>query len=218
MTTAWTLNAGEVVADALEHLGVLGSGETVSASDLALGLKALDGILKEMPIHGFVWKKVTSTPTLLVWSSGTPKNVSMPSDFYGVPQISFTQNSANVDIELITKAEYDTIIDPDYVALYPLKMYLDSANVGWLWPVPSADPSMYITYQAITSDAVSGSTPDVKQSWVSMFGYWVAYELRLKFQTNQSIINEIKESLAIKRRLCLASSAETAPITFTVND
>jgi len=218
MTTAWTLNAGEVVADALEHLGALGNGESVTAADLALGLKALDGILKEMPIHGFVWKKVTSTPVLITWSSLAPKTVSMPTDFYGVPQISFTQNSANVDLELITKAEYDAIVNPDYVATYPLKMYLDSSNVGWLWPVPSADPSMYITYQTITSDAVSGSTPDVKQSWISMLGYWVAYELRLKFAVPPQVINEIKESLAIKRRLCLASSAESAPIYFTVMD
>ena len=52
MATAWTLTAEEVITDALMELGVLGAGQTASPTDYDMCLRALQNVLKEMPLHG----------------------------------------------------------------------------------------------------------------------------------------------------------------------
>lgn len=219
MSTNWTLPTNAIIKDALELLGIIGAGDPISAEDSDIALTAFQNILKEMPIHGFVWQKVTSDKVALTWSSGTPSKVNMPSDYFGVPNISFTQNSANVDLEVITKAAYDELVQPDYVAQYPKQIYVSANNIGYLWPVPSQDPQLKITYQAITTDALLQSTPDIAQSFISGFGVWLAYELFPKFPSvDQVTIAEIKERYPIKKKMMLEWSAESAPIRFTVDD
>lgn len=218
MTVAWSLTSQEIIQDALEHLQVLAAGETPSSEDNAMAITALQNILKELPMHGLNWPKITVTPAALTWSSGTPAQVSMPVDYFGSPVISFTQNSANVDLEIITKAEYDAIQQPAYVALYPQKVYIAPSNVGYLWPVPSADPVMSIVYQAIVSDASLTVTPDVMQLWKGGMGLWVAFELIPKFSVPADLRSQIENRFMLKKKLMLAYAAETAQICFTVAD
>lgn len=219
MATAWSLTSQEVIQDALEYLGVVAAGETIASESNAMALTALQNILKELPMHGLSWPKIAATSTALTWSSGTPTQVAMPTDYFGSPVISFTQNSVNVDLEIITKAHYDAIQQPAYVALYPQKIYIAPSNVGYLWPVPSADPVMSIVYQAIVSDASLSVTPDVMQLWKGGLGLWVAFELLPKFPLlSPSEKKDIEDRFFLKKKLMLAYAAETAPIYFTVAD
>ncbi len=218
MTTSWTLPVSSIIRDALELIGVVADGETVSANDQALCLTALQNILKELPLHGLSWNKITAPPAALAWSSLTPSVVNMPSGYFGSPAISYTANSVDVDLEIITKEQYDAIQQPAYVALYPQKIYISPANVGYLWPVPSADPVMTITYQAIVSDAVAASAPDVIQAWLGGLGTWLAYEILPKYNPPADVRRDITERYLEKKRLMLASAAETAPICFGVAD
>ena len=98
MTTAWTLSAQDIITDALQITEVLGASETASSDDYSVCLTALQNILKELPLHGVSWPKVTVSPVTLAWSALTPAQVSMPADYFGVPQISRTVNGANVDV------------------------------------------------------------------------------------------------------------------------
>lgn len=218
MATAWTLSASEIILDALQIAEVLGAGEVASADDYAVSMTALQNLIKELPLHGLVWPKVTVAPTALVWSSGTPAQVAMPVDYFGVPTISHTVNSVNVDLEIITKATYDAIQQPDYVATYPQKVYIAPNNIGYLWPVPSANPSLSMTYQAIGIDATLASQPDVLQAWMGGLGLWLSWEICPKFGVSLQKRKDIESRLIIKRRMMLSYAAETAPIVMTVAD
>ncbi len=218
MTTTWTLPASEIIIDALQITEVIGAGETASADDYSVCLTALQNILKEMPLHGLSWPKITVTPTALTWSALTPSKVSMPADYFGVPVVSMTVNAVNVDLEVITKATYDELPQPNYVSTYPQKIYIAPNNVGYLWPVPSADPSLTITYQAIAVDATLAAQPDVMQAWLGGLGLWLAYEISPKFGVSQQKSADIAGRFAIRHRAMLAYAAESAPIVFQVAD
>lgn len=218
MTTSWTLTAQEVITDALTEIGVLGAGQTASPTDYDVCLRGLQNILKEMPLHGLSWPKIAAAPVALTWSSLTPSTVSMPADYFGVPVISFTQNGANVDLEVITKAGYDAILQPATTALYPQMIYIAPNNVGYLYPVPTVDPVLSITYQAITLDAEMLVTPDVVQAWVGGLTLWLAFEVSNKFGVPPDVRADVERRFLMRRALMLAYAAESAPIVFQVRE
>lgn len=218
MPTSWTLSAQDIIVDALQIAEVIGAGETPTADDYNVCLTALQNILKELPLHGVVWPKVTVAPVSLTWASGTPKQVSMPTDYFGQPNIYYTLNSVNVDLEVITKATYDALQQPDYVSTYPQKVYIAPNNIGYLWPVPSADPILKMTYQAIVPDASLSTQPDVVQAWMGGLGLWVAFEISPKFGVDLQKRADIANRFIAKRRMMLAYATETAPIVVGVVD
>lgn len=218
MPTSWTLSAQDIITDALQITEVLGAGEVASADDYAVGLTALQNILKELPLHGVSWPKITVAPVALAWASGTPAQVTMPVDYFGQPNISYVQNSVNVDLEVIAKATYDAIQEPDYVATYAQKVYIAPNNIGYLWPVPSANPGLSMAYQAIALDASLAAQPDVLQSWLGGLGLWVAYEISPKFGVDLRKREDIANRFIVKRRMMLAYAAESAPIVIQVAD
>lgn len=218
MATSWTLTAQDVITGALQELGVLGAGQTTSPSDYDICLVGLQNLLKEMPLHGLSWPKVTVAPVALAWSSGTPGQVAMPADYFGVPTVSFTQNAANIDLDVMTKARYDALLNPAQTATYPTSIYIASNNVGYLWPVPTVDPALSITYQAITLDAAMLVTPDIVQAWVGGLVLWLANEVSTKFGVPVPDRQDIERRFLMRRGLMLAYAAESAPITFEVRD
>ena len=80
----WTLAASEICADALEHLGVIADGETASSGDMQTALRALNGVLKELPLFGYHWPAL-SGETALAW--GNSQAVVLPADYYGSPVV-----------------------------------------------------------------------------------------------------------------------------------
>ncbi len=218
MSTAWTLTAQEVITDALMEIGVLGAGQTASATDYDVCLRALQNVLKEMPLHGLSWPKITVAPVALSWSALTPSQVAMPADYFGVPVVSFTQDAANIDLAVIAKAAYYAIPAPAQTSTYPTHIYIGPNNIGYLWPVPTTNPGLSITYQAITLDASMLATPDVVQSWIGGLTLWVAYEVAAKFGVPPGDRADLERRFLMRRALMLAWAAETAPIRFTVAD
>lgn len=227
MSTAYTLPTQSVIEDALEHLGVLAVGQTASAEDYAVALKGLQNILKELPIHGLSWPKVTMPSTALLWSALTPSIVAMPIDYYGSPTVTrFTDNGSSIgrtNVYVISKAEYD-LLQQEYIdplanpSLEPQRIYIAPNNVGYLWPIPSVNPLLSITYQAITNDAVLNASPDVAQTWVGGMGLWLANEIATKFSVDLATRADIERRFMMRRSLMLAHATETAPIYFEVID
>ena len=218
MTTAWTLPAQSIITDALENIGVLGAGQTASPDDYDKCMTALQNILKELPIHGLSWPKITAPAVPLVWSSGTPGQVAMPADYFGNPVVSFLDTSRNIDLQVIAKAAWEAIPNPTATATHPQKIYIAPNNIGYLWPVPTLDPALSITYQAITNDAVLNMTADVVQTWTAGLGLWVAYEVCPKFVVDMATRADIEKRFMMRRTMMLSYATETAPICFGVAD
>lgn len=216
MAAGWLLTTNGTILDALEIVGMLPAGETASAEDYDMALHALQNILKELPLHGMSWSKITTAPVALAWDSGTPASVPMPVDYYGSPVVSYVVDGQNVDLEIITKATFDALPAPAQTALHPQKLYIAPNNVGYLWPVPTAAPGLVIIYQAVALDVEDSAPPDVVQSWSGGLALWLAYEISPKSPLDRGERADLEKRFLMRRKLMLASLAETAPITFGV--
>jgi hypothetical protein len=60
MSTNWTRTAQQICTDALQHLSVLGTGETASSADMQKALGALNTVLKELPLAGYNWPQLSA--------------------------------------------------------------------------------------------------------------------------------------------------------------
>lgn len=87
MSTSWSETATEICSDALMHLGVISTGESIGGDELAQALRALDSVLKELPLYGYSWPKLSSE-TAFTWVSG--QTIALPADFYAFPTLWIT--------------------------------------------------------------------------------------------------------------------------------
>jgi len=221
MSTSYTLPTQAILTDALEIMGVLAVGQTASADDYSKVLTSLQNILKELPLHGVSWPKITPAPVALTWNPLTPGIVQMPADYFGSPVITRTDNGSHPAVYVIPQAEYNRLgheyIDPiANPSLEPQRIYIAANNVGYLWPIPLTNPYLQITYQAIQMDATIATMPDVSQAWIGGLGLWVANEAAVKFSVPMADRQDIQQRFLARRQLMLAYAAESAPIYFEV--
>lgn len=216
MSTSWTETASEICADALRHLGVLAEGETIGASELSLSLRALDGVLKELPLYGYSWPKLSSE-TALTWVSG--QTIALPADYFAFPVIWITSSGNKSVLTQLTHAEWVANPGRSLATGTPSHFYVSPDKYVWLYPTPTSSPTLTIQYQKIIDDAVSGSSVNIPQHWINPLGYGVANELSLMFtSTPPDVRAEIAQRWAIKRERALEFSIASEPISFTVAD
>lgn len=214
MSTSWTLLASEVCTDALQHLGVLGEDETASASQIQIALRGLDIVLKELPLAGYTWPKL-SGEVALTWASA--QTMTLPTDYYGYPVAWRTENGDRIPLMQIPHATWVGMTDRDAEGT-PTHFYVSPANVFYVWPVPDSDPGVYLQYQKIVDDAALAVTPDVLQVWKGALGYGVADEIGMKMAAPQARRVEIAQRWLFKKNLALQNSIPHETITFEVSE
>lgn len=193
-------------------MGVIDAVNTPSAEDSAVCLRALNGVLKELPMYGYQWPEYRDG-VAVAWTSGA--NVTLPADFYGFPLMKRSDgtilrelNPAEwADMDAATRAQTGT----------PEAFYRVGATAT-LWPVPSTDPGLTLAYQSIVSDAATASQPDMPQSWMNALPWAVAAECWMKFQVPMDRGQIIESKWGVKLQQLLSTSAPDAPIQFTVDD
>jgi hypothetical protein len=217
MSTTWTLTAGEICRDALEHLNVVGSGETVSADDQNVALRALDAVLKELPLVGYHWPKLSGEASL-TWVLADPDVITLPADFFNYPLVWKTVSGELIPLIQIPHSEWIAKTDKTQTAEQVTHFYVDPAKVLHFWPIPTADPVAKIQYQKIVDDASATVTPDVLQTMKNALGYGVANELTLKFGIDQAKRVEINARWREKLEMALQSAISYEPICISVAD
>lgn len=214
MTTAWTLTASEICTDALQHLGVIDPEQTASGYQAQAALRGLDTVLKELPLVGYNWPKL-SGETALTWAS--LQTFSLPTDYYGHPYAWKTENGQKYPLVQIPHSNWVQM--PDRAATgTATHFYVNPANVFYVWPLPSSDPGLYVQYQKIVDDASLTVTPDVLQTWKGALGFGVANEIGLKFGAPQSTRVEVAQRWAAKKELLLNSAIASEVISFEVRE
>lgn len=213
MATAWTLAATDICTDALQHLSVIGDGETGSAGDMQLALRALDAVLKELPLSGYAWPKLVNDAAL-AWTSG--QSIAAPADFYGYPALFRTDSGKKVQLVELTHAAWMAMPDRATASGVPDSFYVGPDKVIYLYPVPTIDPVLAISYQRIVNDASLAESPDLPQYWLNALGYGVANELLFKFDIPALKAQGINSRWNDKKALALESSVSNAPIFFGV--
>lgn len=215
MTTAWTLSAGEICTDALEHLGVIADGETASSSDVQTALRALDGVLKELPLHGYSWPAL-SAETALVWAS--VQAMALPVDYYAYPVAWKLSNGFRVPLIQIPHAKWVLMPNRTATGTEVTHFCINPAGAFLVYPTPAADPVITLQYQRIVSDADLVASPALPQYWINPLGYGVANELALKYGVPQDKRVEVAQRWGAKRDRALEVSIGSEVICFDVAD
>jgi len=217
-TVDWSLTTFDVIEGALQLCQAIGVGETINDPDIELCMRALDGVLKELPIHGFQRPRLSSAPVLVSWSILTPSVVYPPGDYFGAPVLQYTTASAEKkQLVQVTKAKWEAL-DLAATAVYPECFYVSPDLTFNLWPTPTQDPGLSLTYQSIIPDLMLTGTPEIEQQYLNSLQYLLADEIALKYSVGQADRAEIAARATQKKFLILGWASEQAPISFTVDD
>lgn len=215
MATSWNLTAQEICTDGLQHLNILGASETASAADMQIALKALDGVLKELPSDGLSWPKL-SGEVALAWVSG--QTIALPADYYGYPVAWRAVDGSKPHLTQYTHAQWIALAGRTLATGTPTHFYIGPDKLVYLYPTPTVDPVVTLQYQKIVDDASATASPDLPQYWINPLGYGVANELALKYGLPQDKRAEIGARWSAKRDKALESSISFEVIVFSVDD
>ena len=215
MSAAWTLAAADICTDALEHLGAIAAGETIGAEDMQVALRALDAVLKELPLAGYTWPKL-SGEVALAWTGG--QSIPLPTDYFGSPVAWHLVDGRKVPLSQIPHADWLQMTDRGSAVGTPTHFYVGPGKTLCLWPVPESEPAVTLQYQRIVADADRFAQPDVPQYMLNALGYGVANELVLKFGADAALAQSIATRWQSKRAAALEYSIESAPICFEVRE
>jgi len=215
---AWTLTTIGVITGALQLCQSIGVGENVRDEDAELCLDALQGLIKELPSHGFQWPQISSTPVAVGWVLGTPSIVTPPVDYFGAPVLKYTAASGEKKQLLQIPKEKFELLDLTKTAVYPEVFYV-SPNLAFnLWPAPTQNPTLTLTYQSIIPDLVLTATPTIQQQYLNTLQFLLADEIALKYGVPQAERVEISARAAQKKAMMIQWATDLAPIYFTVDD
>jgi len=218
MSTTWTQTTLDVIRGALQLCQAVGVGENVSSEDADLCMTALDGVIKELPSHGFAWPQLTSAPVAVTWSGGTPSVVTPPTDYFGNPTLKYRDASTQmVEIVRVPKAYWETL-DTTKTATYPQFYYVAPDLSFNLWPTPTQNPNLTLSYQKIIPDLVLTAAPSIQQQYLNTLQYLVADEVSLKFGVPQDVRAEIAARAGVKKNMMIQWATDLGPISFMVID
>jgi hypothetical protein len=217
LTTSWSETASDIITDAYLHLGVLGVGEAADADQVIQGLRALDGVLKELPLFGYQWPKLSINTTSVTWTSG--QTVTLPTDYFNYAVINSAVSGKPVLLSQIPTAIWNGMPDRSTASGNPTHFYIDPAGTVFLYPTPTVNPVLTIQYQKIINDSSQAVVPDMLQFWIKPLGYGVAFELALKHgKVGTPKYAEIKERWFIGRKMAIENSQQYEPIDVEVRD
>lgn len=214
MTTTWTRNAGSVCREGLHHIGACPRGQTPNPEDMQAALDGLGAVLKELPLYGYSWPKL-SAEAALAWSSGTPQTIALPSDFYGYPVVW----ANGLRLNPIKHTDWIELQNRTQTTDGPVSgFYVSPANVLYLYPVPSTDPLLTIQYQRVVDDVTTNSVVDVPQWMLNALGYGVANELLFDYGVPAARAAALEKRWEQKKALVLANAVSNEAISFSVAD
>jgi len=214
MALTWTLAAAEICTDALEHLGVIADGESASSGDMQTALRALNGLLKELPLMGYHWPAL-SGEVALTWAGS--QSVALPADYYGYPVAWSSASGTKVRLTQYTHAEWLAVPNTAQTGT-ATHFYISPAGALLAWPIPAVNPVLTLQYQRLVQDADLITAPMLPLYWLNPLGYGVANEICLKFGVPQDKRIEIGQRWEAKKMRALESSIASEVITFTVAD
>lgn len=211
------MTANEIIRGALELCGVQGAAEPISAEDAELSLKVLNRVLALLPTYGFSWPNISNSDTSITWAVVTPNTFTTPTNYFGVPMLDMTDASGNtVALTELTKPEYDAIENKTQTATYPTHFYVTPDSTFILYPVPTQDPQLKLSYQSVIAEVGLTDSPSVSTVMQDMIEHFLASEISLKYGVSEDKRIEIAKRFSAKRELAMQWAVSTAPISIEV--
>lgn len=165
-TTTGTMTAQEVVQAALEELGVLSAGETAEGTELDVGIRSLNWMLKSFTARGVnQWRKATTTITF----PANTRTVTLPPVIEEVTYAAVqTTGSYSRPLTRYEAGQYPQIASSSRGT--PVGYYIDRQRDAvrlTLWPIPAQDTLLIIDVLRVIDDITDPTqTLDVPSKWL----------------------------------------------------
>lgn len=189
-STDWTLNRDQVITGALRKLGVLPSGGTPTAAQVADCKDSLNAIVKNLQAKGMPLWKITSTTFTTVdgtaeYTIGDGEDVDAPKPLRVHQALRITSGAENVPLQVLNRYDFNNL--PNELSEgVPVQLYyqpLRTTGTIRLWPIPTdSTTEIVIHYQAMFED-MDGATDDFDfpSEWIQPIIYLLAWSMASEF-------------------------------------
>jgi hypothetical protein len=174
----------------LRKLRYLDPEESPSGTDAAIVNEAIDLRLKELHALGVLWWQVAGAASNVSLTGGSATaSLSALTDYLFPVSFKLRVGSEDRDIEIIGHQQYQDIADKAESG-EPEQAFFSGSTV-YLWPVPNADYTAKLTYQAIAEDTASPAAVDIPAAMLRSFVTLVAADLVDDFGTPENLAQRI---------------------------
>lgn len=165
--TTGTMTAEEVVQAAMEELGVLSAGERAEAETLAVGLRALNWMLKSFSARGVnKWRETSLTITLPANAASVALPVWVEDVLSARAVVSSTFQRIMFRYERGQYNQLPNKLSPGQ----PVNFYVDRGRdvaTLYFWPVPNTATQIILDVVRVIDDVTDGTqTLDVPTKWL----------------------------------------------------
>jgi hypothetical protein len=200
----YTETRDDIISNALQLLGVLGSGETPTASDVTFCSNALNRMTKAWQAQGIhLWKETTATITIVADQyqySVSPRPLNIENCRYHYA------SGLERKMKKLGRSEYDAIpTKTTSEGASTCFYYSPQLTTGqlYVWPVPQdTTDTLVITYMASIEDFDSASdNPDFPVEWLSCITTNLAVKVAPAFglvlsKVNPDLMMQAQQELA----------------------
>jgi hypothetical protein len=215
----------ELVKGAFWKMGVLAHGETPEAEDATRGLRALEDVLNELPIHGSIWSKladlVSFTITANVQNTDLSSAISGFSSLYANDLTLWYVDSGwnDIPLPLVTVDTWDAIPLKTQTAAYPILAFMKPDNdTLQTWPIQTQNVTVKARYQKRIADTSVNTAPDLGEEWALFFYNALAAEMGPEYGVAPDKVRLFEQVAAMKRTKCLAFNTEQGDLSVEVDD
>lgn len=167
-STNFTLTRDEIIQEALEQIGAIGIGDTISATDITTCSRTLNMMIKAWEAKGIHLWTLTEMSVALVVAQATYTLSPRPL----MVKQAFLRNTDNIDrpVRVRSKSDYNLIPDKTTTGKISQVCYDPQLSTGTLsvWPTPDdATDVLHLVYLRVIEDFdASSDNADLPQEWL----------------------------------------------------
>jgi hypothetical protein len=184
--TDWALTAGDVCRQAAIELGVISSGENLTADEQADCLLRLNGMLKTWGGEANLWRDDTATVTIAAGVGAA----TLPADVRDLSSVRLVVSSTfQRPLAPWNRAQYFALPNRSQTAAQPTAYYVQQGRDGdeiRLWPVNIGEVTLHIDYsRGVETVTDADETLDLPQDWQEAVIYGLASRIANMFGTTR---------------------------------
>lgn len=207
-TYAFTRTLPQLVSLVLRKLGAIGIDQTASPEDTAVVREAFDLRLKELHALGLLWFNIGGATTdLALTANVATKSLSAVTDFLLPVSVMLRVGSDDYPVEIISHRQYQAIQGKTETG-EPSKVAFRNGTTYW-WPVPNANMTAKLTYEAIAEDTTSTGAVDIPVSMIRPLASIVAGDLLVDFGVEGQRAARIEREAEKAERILMTLNAQT---------
>ena len=162
MSTSFTLTRNQIAQRVLGQVIALEGSTSATTAEYNVVYQAIDLRLKEWHKLGVVARKVPTVP--LTFSIDVSVNsASATADILFPLRVTFSDGDNDLPVDIINPLQYAAITDKTEIGDVQKVVWNRNATFT-LWPVPSANGTLKLTYEKIADDTTAGTAVDIDVS------------------------------------------------------